>query len=232
MKKLNLVLATTFLISSSANAVLVSRLGGLAYYDTEANLTWLADANYAATSYINSYGASGSAYGDMNWDDANNWAAGLEIAGVSGWRLPTTVDAGNDGATYSNIYQGVDFGYNITAASELSNMYYNVLGNTAYDINGSLTGCSASDNCITKTGSFINLQGPGRYWSSTEYVLNAEQAWNFYMYDGNQSFIVKSNMIYAWAVQSGDVSAVPVPAAIWLFGTGLIGLFAFFRRTG
>ncbi|MCP4042838.1 MAG: VPLPA-CTERM sorting domain-containing protein, partial [Gammaproteobacteria bacterium] len=29
---------------------------------------------------------------------------------------------------------------------------------------------------------------------------------------------------------SGDVSAVPVPAAVWLFGSGLIGLLGVARR--
>ena len=29
----------------------------------------------------------------------------------------------------------------------------------------------------------------------------------------------------------GDVSAVPVPAAVWLFGSGLLGLFGFMRKT-
>jgi len=32
---------------------------------------------------------------------------------------------------------------------------------------------------------------------------------------------------YAWSVHSGDVGAVPVPAAVWLFGSGLIGLVGF-----
>ena len=32
------------------------------------------------------------------------------------------------------------------------------------------------------------------------------------------------------AVQDGSVSVVPVPAAIWLFGTGLIGLVGFSKR--
>ena len=34
-------------ISFSSDAALVVRLGGLAYYDTDADLTWLADANAA-----------------------------------------------------------------------------------------------------------------------------------------------------------------------------------------
>ncbi len=35
---------------------------------------------------------------------------------------------------------------------------------------------------------------------------------------------------YAWAVRDGDVGAVPVPAAVWLFGSGLIGLLGVARR--
>jgi len=47
--------------SLMANASSLSpRLGGLAYYDDDANLTWLADTNYASTSnydlFSNLYG--------------------------------------------------------------------------------------------------------------------------------------------------------------------------------
>jgi len=42
--------------------------------------------------------------------------------------------------------------------------------------------------------------------------------------------ITKDQGYYAWAVYSGDVSAVPVPAAVWLFGSGLMGLVGLDRR--
>lgn len=74
---LGAVCACFAVVSFSANAALVSRLGGLAYYDTEADLTWLADANYAMTS---GYDADGL----MNWANANAWAAGLDVEGVTG----------------------------------------------------------------------------------------------------------------------------------------------------
>ncbi|MBI5783055.1 MAG: VPLPA-CTERM sorting domain-containing protein, partial [Gammaproteobacteria bacterium] len=35
---------------------------------------------------------------------------------------------------------------------------------------------------------------------------------------------------YALAVRPGDVAVVPVPAAVWLFGSGLLGLIGVARR--
>ena len=156
-----------------------------------------------------------------------DWAADLTVAGVGGWRLANTIDVGNDGATYSNIFQGVDYGYNITTHSELSNMFFNVLGNgSLYDTNGSMIFAGLSN-----TGPFSNLQpGSDGYWSATEYAANTNSAWLLYMTDGIQSYGHKATASYAWAVQSGDVSAVPVPAAVWLFGSGLVGLIGIARR--
>lgn len=65
-----------------------------AYYDTSLNITWLADTNYAGMS--------------MDWSTANTWAAALNPygSGITGWRLPTTIDVGNDGATYTKSLSG------------------------------------------------------------------------------------------------------------------------------
>ncbi len=41
------------LLSLSANAALESRAGGLAYYDTRLEITWLADANLSDTNDFN-----------------------------------------------------------------------------------------------------------------------------------------------------------------------------------
>jgi len=102
-----------------------------AYYDTTLDITWLADAN---------------ANGIISWDAANTWTTTLDVNGVTGWRLPTVTDVGNDGATYTNIYQGVDYGYNIdTANGEMAYMFYDTLGNTAtYDTSGVATGLYGS----------------------------------------------------------------------------------------
>ena len=167
----------------------------------------------------------------MTWANANAWAAGLNPygSGITGWRLPTTNDVGNDGETYTNIYQGVDYGYNITAYSEMSHMFYTTLGDKAY--------CTTSGSCsqagwgLTNTGPFSNVQSDV-YWSATEYAPYTYNAWLFYFYDGYQLNLYKTYNYYAWAVHSGDVGApaVPVPAAVWLFGSGLAGLLGMSRK--
>jgi len=121
-------LCSLTLVATVNAATLQSRLGGLAYYDPDATLTWVADANLAQTS---SY-------------DADYW---------------------------SSLY----------------------------------------------------TDDPSRAWV-TDMGSGTTYAPNKMMHEG-----------FAWVVQSGDVnlipvSSVPVPAAIWLFGSGLMGLIGFSRR--
>lgn len=61
--------------SGTASAALIDNGGGL-IYDTTLNVTWL------------NYTYSPPGYYGVVWDWANDWAAGLNAGGVSGWRLP------------------------------------------------------------------------------------------------------------------------------------------------
>ena len=85
-----LVLLTGMGLASTAEAALFTRLGGLAVYDQDRNITWLANANYAQTS---GYDADGR----MTWQTAKTWAEGLNIGGFTGWRLPTALNADGRG---------------------------------------------------------------------------------------------------------------------------------------
>jgi hypothetical protein len=195
-----------------------------AYYDTALNITWLANANYAGTT--------------MNWTTANAWAASLNFNGITGWRLPTTVDADgpdadtlpNDGCNETPIYYlGLDCGYNISVHSEMSHMFYVTLGDKAdFDTSGNSPQPGWG---LTNTGPFSNVQA-FLYWSVTEYAPDTSYAWLFYFSNGYQYNSNKSDGYYTWAVHSGDVGAsvVPIPAAAWLFGSGLVGLAGFGRR--
>ena len=75
---------------------------------------------------------------------------------------------------------------------------------------------------------FTNVQVFG-YWSGSEF---APYAWGFGTNTGHIYIDLKNAQLYAWDVRPGDVAAssVPVPAAVWLFGSGLIGLASVTRR--
>ncbi len=175
------------LACSSANAALVSRLSGQAYYDDVLNITWIADANLADTTTFGVLGIS--ANGKMTWAKANEWIAAMNTAaylGTSDWRLPTVTDTGTTGCNFA--YTGTDCGYDVDLSTgEMAHMFYSTLGNTAYyDTSGTPTGCSIfSPYCLTNAGPFSNLQ-PNYYWSGTEYAPDTSTAWGFNFGYGGQ----------------------------------------------
>ena len=212
------------LVSGSAHAALEGRdLNGSldsfeAYYDTDLDITWLADANYAKTS-------GHDTDGQMRWDDANTWAANLSFTdGVSvydNWRLPTVVDTGTKGCNFA--YTGTDCGSNVdTATGEMAHLFFDELGNKGYyDTSGN---ANQPGWGLTNPGPFTNLQA-GNYWSATSFPPGTGLAWDFYFDYGLQHADGKYNGFYALAVSPGDVGAVPEAQtyALMLAGLGLIG---------
>jgi hypothetical protein len=209
-----------------------------AYYDTALNITWLADANAAGTT--------------MTPANANAWAAALDVNGVTGWRLPTVIPI--NGSTYNvalttnatsdvgyapTTTDGTDGGWRDgsgSPVSEMGHMFYVTLGNLgACPPDGGDGNPATCDGSLppgwglTNMGPFSNVQS-NFYWSGTG--LGSSFAWGFLFSHGKQDFNGVDSSLFAWAVHSGDVgaSAVPVPAAVWLFGSGLIGLAAVARR--
>lgn len=191
-----------------------------AYYDTVLGITWLADANVA---------------GVQNWEIANSWATTFNPngSGITGWRLSTVIDSGTPGC--NNAYTGTDCGYNVdTSTGEMASLFYDTLGNLAYyDTSGN---GPQSGYGLSNTGPFSNIQ-PSLYWSATMYAFGpAGFVWEFEFDNGNQDRNGVTIYGHAWAVHDGDVgtalptSAVPLPASIWLLGSGLLGLIGLSKR--
>ncbi len=119
-------------------------------------------------------------------------------------------------------YDGsTDVSYNITSPNnELAYMFSVNLGNLSYyDSTGNIL---QEGSGLTNTGSFTGLH-EYYYWSGTELTNTANYSYGFSNIVGGQRMYYQPSLHYAWAVRDGDVAAVPVPAAIWLFATGLVG---------
>jgi len=136
------------------------------------------------------------------WDNQRAWAASLTIGSVSGWRLPS-IDVNGDNTVVDCSASGVAG----CADNEMGYLYWK-------------EGITSATS-----GPFSNLAT--LYWSGTELATGSTLAWMFNFSSGSQgSSFSKNDGFFAWAVRSGDVglSSVPVPAAVWLFGSGLMGL--------
>jgi len=92
------------------------------------------------------------------------------------------------------------------------------MGEVYYNEEGGLAG----------RGYFSNVQAYG-YWSSNQNASDSGSAWDFFTQHGLQYYDAKSFDFYALAV-SGQVTTAPVPGAVWLFGTGLLGLPGLMKR--
>ncbi len=190
-------------LTSVVDAALVSVLGGQAVYDDDLDITWMANANLIV--------------GITNWADANAWAASLTVGGFTNWRLPTTTQPDPSCDSQDIALQG--FGFDCTG-SEMGHLFYNELGGTAGD---SILTSGDPDLAL-----FTNIQG-NLYWSSTE-TVDPSFAWRFGFGGGIQTTDQKTFNNTAWAVHSGNIGAVPIPAAVWLFGSGLIGLVGIAKK--
>ena len=192
-------------VSGATQAALFDRGGGL-IYDDDLNVTWLKDANYGAGSAYDDLASSTD--GRMSWSSAFNWAANLSYydsvrnVTYTDWRLPVNT-------------------YVFSTATEVEHLLYTELG-----------GNSLSSIITTHNANYFLFQNiqDDVYWSNTPNIACLTNGSHYTCSAGSAHPVNESIGLYAWAVRPGDVAAVPVPAAAWLLGTGLLGLIGVARR--
>lgn len=155
--------------------------------------------------------ANANINGSDTWANQVAWAADLNIDGVTGWRLPS-MDKNGDGSIESCSWA--------TPAACMDNEY----GHLYYYGAGTTQGSGVTPTSLDHP--FSNVQS-GNYWSG---LGSFSVAWIFDFNGGGLFFNSMNDKNFAWAVHEGNVSAVPVPAAVWLFGSGLMGLLGLARR--
>lgn len=203
MKRLCILTGSILMLCSSvisANASLVDNGNGT-ITDTDRNLMWLKDANYAKTSGYSTNGL-------MIWTEAKTWADTLVYAGFDDWRLPTSLNSDGSGPCSS---------YNCVG-SEMGHLYYTELGNPA-------------GGPPVNTGPFIGIEQISGYWSGTDYAADKSRAWTFNYRYGTQGSASKSWCCnYAWAVRDITVVPEPVSSILFVTGGTLLAGRRYLRR--
>lgn len=207
-------------------------------YDTPANSGY---HNLTASDFNTSTG-------QVSWFGAKayvNYLNSVSYGSSNQWALPTWTDTGAAGPNYG--YSGTDWGYNVNPSSDpFAQLYYGELskkaaatGSTPFGLvmqsGYGIFGNNGQQVAGGAVGPFSNVQSSA-YWLGTERAAPLSNgAWSFRTEYGDQGFYNKDNQIYAWAVTPGQVAslpvpAVPVPSAVWLFGSGLFGLLSLKKR--
>jgi len=219
---MNKLIALTLLtLSLPVDAALLERAGGLAYYDDVLGITWVADADLAAT---DTFGVPGVFYwwrGEAHagtWPVAQEWIAALNASGylgVNDWRLPV-LDPNDPGG----------------ASNEMLHLYNTIQPVLVYD-EGPPAGVCSGDRpwCLTHTEPFANVQ-PYPYWLGTESGPNG--AWAFHIGSSSGQGPTDKLLDYflIWPVRDGDIGVVPAPASVWLLGTALGAVALRWRKRG
>ncbi len=185
--------------AGSAQAALQARLGGQAVYDTDRNITWLANANLALSNDFGiGYISINPSSGTMSLATAQAYIAAMNAVeggqgylGVNQWRLPDTVtpDTTCTQQPATDSTPSDTAGYNCTL-SEMAHLFYAELG-----------GLAGSD--LTSQGPFSNIADAGNYWTDEPAALGA---WVFSFSGGLQ---LQANVSFGQArvfpVVNGDV---------------------------
>ena len=220
--KLSVTMAgcTALLLGGVAHATLIDRGNGL-IYDSDQNITWLANANLASQQ-----GADSNNDGLLGQQEAKSWAESLVMVDSQGavledWRLP--------------IASIIDL--NTHMAGELETLFYDLGGTWGLNL--------FSVNPVdSELALFTNIQS-GWYWGLGSPLSHHDDLFSFSegvsLHDDTvgsdcaQCHVAHGSTLpmmlnrlnfYAWAVRDGDVgmASIPEPATFLLFATGLIGL--------
>ena len=189
-----------------ASATLVLSPDGITVHDTVNNVSWLANANLAATNRFglplcNAFGTQPcvNPSGSMSYQAAAAWVKAMNAAnylGHTNWQLPTTPLA-DSGCGFVGP-QNNSFGFNCSA-SALGSLYYNALGLTAPN-----TAVPIPNNTV---GPFSNFQ-PYLYWSQTT-PPNSTGYGTFSFNSGFQGSNTVPNFLYVLPIVQGKISGTP-----------------------
>lgn len=190
-------------------------------YEFQVSMTDLDLAHYHASVGAKSWAEPGNPAGAKGWTHTSNWTA-LDLTGLTGPTLLTVeLERGHGGTSQLfpafSLYSGWE-----TVNSDATNHTYNNVGNISW-----ATNLTYIDHVANAGGPLGTASGTGTEAVSRQWVL-APGLYSL-VFGGNPSFALAQTGLHDFSATL-TTSPVPVPAALWLFGSGLTGIVALARR--
>lgn len=176
-------------------------------------------ASYTGSLGAKSWAEPGNPAGAKGWTHTSDWTL-LDLTGTGGPTLLTlTLDRGVTGSLFPafSIFSGVE-----DVNSDATNHTWNNTGAISW-----ATNLTFVDHLANAGGPNGTDSGTGQTAASDSWVLNP----GLYTlnYGGNPSFALGQTGSHAFSATL-TTAPVPVPAALYLFGSGLVGLVGLARR--
>ncbi len=165
-------------------------------------------------------------------------ATGLE------WLSPVATRGLSINTVLSEIAGGSLTGWRYATADETTQMFFNAGATEVYP-NGynSYANASAAVSLLSMLGTTSTTPDSVNWYSIQGFLANSNNdgyggAWveHYYGWDifgavsGTENLDVGHSYAGSWLVHTTQTTATPVPAAVWLFGSGLAGLVATRRK--
>ena len=245
MKKLLLATALTLAFGTAQSATLVAgnnytlniKTGTSCFTfgncTTAPTSSFVDNNNNAATPGIGSSVAGDGRAGFMNISTTSDGMGGVNFT-VSSYNmdsyLGTAVGAFNTRAVNTSGMSGnIDWQgnttFNLNGRTGIAQFFITQIGEQLWNVNSTFTSGTQANAVASLTGSALSLAGNVK----TVSVSNIGAPWPFF---GGTPYteVFDMQVVGGPIVQGVNPSAVPVPAAVWLLGSGLLGLIGVARR--
>ncbi|MBW1645904.1 MAG: hypothetical protein JRJ56_06205 [Deltaproteobacteria bacterium] len=227
-KKITGLICGLVLLAAAATAGAALVTIGTATYDGDNhdyNLIWDSDNNGNSVVWLDIYHYPTEA---KDWASQKAWAESIGQHLTYNWNPGVVVDWGTNDWRLPSIGTVTSTGCNQTG-SELGHLYYLEL----LDAEGNHLICNNNTQRGDLNATNFDHLAHGFYWTDNGKPTYTWDSWGFNNNTGKHETVPGmwgGFVLPIRTVESVDIAPVPVPGALWLLGSGLLGLVAIRRR--